>query len=311
MKLMITTLAYYPRDLGKLFVEVSRCLTVACFFLFIFGTLEAASTAPALNDQEKAIVEELKGLRGVPDDQRGDATKRIAAEIRKLSASALKVSLANNLANLSTEGDFGQATLQDVATTLAEALREQPSQDNAPYLELAQLVRYEQVQVSLDTAQLTAAMATLEANDRDRQRANFTLTDLKGKAWTLKDLRDHVVLVNFWATWCPPCRKEMPDLDALYRRYQDQGLVVLAITDEEPAKVTAFLATHVVSYPILLDPGHRVNEEFHVDGIPKSFVYNREGNLVAQAIDMRTQRQFLALLSRTGLTAATVSLSQK
>ena len=294
-----------------MFGDVSRCLTLACFFLFILGILEASAKPPASNDQEKAIVEALKGLRGVPDDQRGDATKRIAAEIRKLTASTLKVSLANNLANLSTEGDFGQDTLRDVASTLAEALREQPSQDNPSYLELAQLIRYEHVQVSFDNAQLRAAVAMLEANDRDRQRANFTLTDVKGKAWTLKDLRDHVVLVNFWATWCPPCRKEMPDLDSLYRRYQDQGLVVLAITDEEPAKVTAFLAAHVVSYPILLDPGHKVNEQFHVDGIPKSFVYDREGNVVAQAIDMRTQRQFLALLSRAGLTEGTVSLSQK
>jgi peroxiredoxin len=305
------TLAYYGRHLRRAFGGSSCRLTAAFLFLILLGTLQAAATAPALNDREKAIVEELRGLRGVPDDKRGDATKRIAAEIRKLPANVLKVSLANNLANLATEGDFGPGTLQEVATTLAEALREQPSQENPPYLELAQLIRYEHVQVSLDNAQLAAAMATLEANDRDRQRANFTLTDVKGKSWTLKDLRDHVVLLNFWATWCPPCRKEMPDLDALSRQYQDQGLVVLAITDEEPAKVTTFLATHPVSYPILLDPGHKVNEQFHVDGIPKSFVYNRAGTLVAQAIDMRTRRQFLALLSRAGLTAGTVTLSEK
>ena len=199
---MITPWAYCRRDRAKLLVDVSRCLTAACFSLFLFGTLVAAAKGPALNDQEKAIVEELKGLRGVPDDKRGDATKRVAAEIRQLPANTLKVSLANNLANLSTEEDFGHDTLQEVATTLAEALREQPSQESPPYLELAQLVRYEHVQVSLNNAQFTAAMATLEANDRDRQQANFTLTDLQGKAWTLMDLRDHVVLVNFWATWC-------------------------------------------------------------------------------------------------------------
>jgi peroxiredoxin len=146
-----------------------------------------------------------------------------------------------------------------------------------------------------------AAMAKLEADDRDRQQGNFTLADLKGKTWTLKDLHDHVVLVNFWATWCPPCRKEMPDLDALYQRFKDQGWVVLAVSDEEPAKVTAFLNSHAVSYPILLDPGRKVNEQFHVEGIPKSFVYDRHGNLAAQAIDMRTRGQFLDLLSRAGL----------
>jgi peroxiredoxin len=285
---MVTRQLCNWRTVGELLLALSLCVA-------------ALATSPVLNDQEKSIVAELKSLRGVPDDKRGEVTKGIALEIRRLPAGILKASLANNLANLATEGDFGHDTLQEVATTLAEALRERPSQETQPYLELAQLIRYEHVQVSLDSSQLAAAMSTLETYDRDRQLANFTLKDLKGKAWTLKDLRDHVVLVNFWATWCPPCRKEMPDLDALYLRYKDQGLVVLAISDEEAAKVSTFLATHHISYPILLDPGRKVNEQFHVEGIPKSFVYDRQGNLAAQAIDMRTQGQFLKLLNRAGL----------
>ncbi len=307
MKHMITRSACLWRSTTRL-LELGFCLTA---FLFTFGPLGASAKGATLTDQEKAIVGELKGLRGVPDDKRGDVTRAIAFEIRKLLADGAKVGLANSLANLSTEGDFGHDTLQEVATTLAEALREQPSQKNQPYLELAQLVRYEHVQVSLDSAQLTAAMSTLEAEDRDRQQANFTLADLTGKKWTLRDLRDHVVLINFWATWCPPCRKEMPDLDALYQRYKDQGLIVLAISDEEPAKVTAYLRNHSVSYPILLDPGRKVNEEFHVDGIPKSFVYDRQGKFAAQAIDMRTRGQFLELLSRAGLGTGTVGSAEK
>jgi thiol-disulfide isomerase/thioredoxin len=310
MKHMINSSVCYWRSTRRL-LDFGFCLTAACLFLFTFGPLGVSAKAAALTDQEKAIVGELKGLRGLPDDQRGDVTKRIALEIRKLPADGPKVGLANSLANLSTEGDFGHNTLQEVATTLAEALREQPSQENQPYLELAQLLRYEHVQVSLDSAQLTAAMSTLEINDRDRQQANFTLADLKGKQWTLQDLRNHVVLVNFWATWCPPCRKEMPDLDALYQRYKDQGLIVLAISDEEASKVTAYLADHSVSYPILLDPKRKVNEALHVDGIPKSFVYDRQGKFVAQAIDMRTRGQFLEMLSHAGLGVGTVGSSEK
>jgi peroxiredoxin len=109
------------------------------------------------------------------------------------------------------------------------------------------------------------------------------------------------VLVNFWATWCPPCRKEMPDLETLYGRFGSKGLVVLGISDEEAAKVEPFIRERKVSFPVLLDPGRKVNEMFVVEGIPKSFVYDREGKLVAQSIDMRTQKQFLEMLAKAGL----------
>ena len=96
------------------------------------------------------------------------------------------------------------------------------------------------MQATSDNPQFAEAMAKLEADDAKRQSADFTLTDLQGKAWHLQELRGKVVLVNFWATWCPPCRKEMPDLDALYGKFKDQGFVVLAISDEEAAKVSPY-----------------------------------------------------------------------
>src|SRR5271169_3796221 len=119
--------------------------------------------------------------------------------------------------------------------------------------------------------------------------------------WHLRDLQGKVVLVNFWATWCPPCRKEMPDLEALYDKYKDQGFLVLAISGEEAAKVGPFIADRKISYPVLLDPGRKVNEQLYVQGIPKSFVYNREGKMVAQSIDMRTRSQFQQMLTQAGL----------
>jgi Peroxiredoxin len=170
-----------------------------------------------------------------------------------------------------------------------------------PYVELATLVRYEHMKAVIDNPQFTAAMTKLEADDAARAKAEFTLNDLAGKSWTLRDLRGKVVLVNFWATWCPPCRKEMPDLDGLYKKFKDQGLVILAIDDEDIAKIKPFLAERPVSYPILLDPGRKVNELFRVDGIPKNFVFDREGKLVAQSIDMRTRKQFLDMLAQAGL----------
>jgi len=286
-----------------------RTATVILFTAVIIlypQRLCAQTQQPAWTSQEQPIYEQIRHLRDLPDDVRAGTTKQLALQIRQLPVAPNKLRLANALANLSTEGDFGHDTLQEVATTLADALREAPvPQDKgrpaAPYVELAELVRYEHVQASLDDPQFAAATAKLEADDARRQNADFTLTDLNGKRWSLKELRGKVVLVNFWATWCPPCRKEMPDLDSLYQRFNNRGFVVLALSDEDAGKVKPFIAERNISYPVLLDPGDKVKDLFQVNGIPESFVYDRGGRLVAQSIDMRTQRQFLEMLGKAGL----------
>jgi len=258
------------------------------------------------SEQEKPIAEQLHGLRKLDDTVRVRVTKELALQIRQLPVVPNKLRLAGALSGLSTEGDFGRDTLQEVTTTLATALREQPpagkpGQPDDLYVELASLVRYEHMQASSDNPQFAEALAKLEADDAKRQTADFTLTDLQGKSWHLRDLAGKVVMVNFWATWCPPCRKEMPDLQALYEKYKDQGFIVLSISDEEAAKVSPFIAERKITYPVLLDPGRKVNDLFIVDGIPKSFVYDRSGKLVAQSIDMRTRGQFLQMLGLAGL----------
>ncbi len=282
------------------------CISAAGLFLSRPPYLRAQTQQIIWNKQEKPIADQIRSLRGLPDDVRARTTKNLAIEIRQLPVTPNKLRLAADLANLSTEGDFGRDTLQEVATTLAAALREQPiqakqGQPPRPYVELAELVRYEHVQASLDDPQFAAAISKIEADNERRQQADFTLTELGGKKWTLKEQRGKVVVVNFWATWCPPCRKEMPDLETLYKQFKDQGLVILAISDEDAGKVAPFIAEQKVTYPILLDPERKVNELFQIEGIPKTFVYDRSGKLVAQSIDMRTRRQFLEMLAQAGL----------
>jgi len=271
----------------------------------IATTLHAQAAKPA---SDTDIVKQLQGLRAVPDAERGAKTGEIAREIRALPASMRKTQLAVGLAHLSTEGDPGRENLQEVTTTLGAALAETPvpatkdGKPAEPYMELASLVRYEGMTTELSDPQLTQAGTLLAENDAEIEKADFTLRDLNNKKVTLSELRGKIVMVNFWATWCPPCRKEMPDLNAIYNHYKSQGLVILSLSDEDMFKVGSYISQAKYTYPILLDPGGKVAKQFHVEGIPKSFVFNRDGKLVAQSIDMRTQLQFLHMLAKAGLT---------
>lgn len=282
-----------------------RSLLVLVTAVFLSSSLRAQEKI-TWSQQEQPIVDQIKTLRKLDDNVRARTTKDLALQIRQLPVVPNKLRLAGALANLSTEGDFGRDTLQEVTTTLATALREQPpagkpGQPDDLYVELASLVRYEHMHAESDNPQFAEAMSKLEADDAKRQTADFTLLDLQGKPWHLHDLKGKVVLVNFWATWCPPCRKEMPDLQALYDKYKDQGFLVLSISDEEADKVSPFITQRKITYPVLLDPGRKVNDAFVVEGIPKSFVYDREGTMVTQSIDMRTRNQFQEMLAQAGL----------
>ena len=267
----------------------------------------AASTIVLAQATESSVSKQLENLRSVPDAKRPAATAKLAEDIRSLPAGQAKVKLADDLSHLSTEGDPGQATIQAVADTLAQALKETPQHPGKqgpaePYAELARLVRYEGATTTLDDPQLTQAAQTLVANDADAAKADFTLKDLKGKKVTLSALKGKIVLVNFWATWCPPCRKEMADLDLIESHYAPQGLVILSLTNENPFTVSSFMSQFGQYHPdILLDDGGKVAKEFHVTGLPKTYVYDRDGKLVAVATDMRTQMQFFRMLAKAGL----------
>lgn len=255
---------------------------------------------------ESSVMSELRSLATATTPQPPAMVIKIASDIRALPAGQHKLQLADGLAHLASREDLGQKTLQAVADTLAQSLAEFPLSDTgdqppAPYTDLAKLIRYEHVTTTLDSPVLAKAIQKLAADDADVEKADFTLKDLHGQDVTLSQLRGKVVLVNFWATWCGPCRLELPDLNDLYSRFMSQGLVVLSITNEESLKVSSFVNKIGYRAPVLLDSESQAAKRFHVENLPRSFVFNRKGKLVALAVDQRSRRQFFLMLAAAGL----------
>lgn len=116
----------------------------------------------------------------------------------------------------------------------------------------------------------------------------FTLADLDGKKVPLRSFRGKIVLMNFFATWCMPCREEMPGMERLYQTYKDQGLVVLAIDMHEGAKtVRAFMRKLQLSFPALLDKDGGVAYMYGIRPIPASYLVSRDGRIVWRAFGAR------------------------
>jgi peroxiredoxin len=250
----------------------------------------------------KAIDQESRQLKDAQEDVRGPAVKNLLVRIRQQPLE-FAVALAWNLAVDHADGS-GRDTLQEIADTLAHALQNAPEQQKTPsaYRTLAELARYDQISVSLADPQYSAAMRELDSEDQQRRDADFNLPDLSGKKWSLRTLRGKVVLVNFWATWCPPCRQEIPTLKLVYDRFQSQGLVVLAISEEAPDTLRKYAAENNVRFPVLVDADTKVEERaFHMKGLPASFIYDRSGRLVAQAPSAPTIERLLEKLGQAGL----------
>jgi peroxiredoxin len=132
-----------------------------------------------------------------------------------------------------------------------------------------------------------ASLQRLQSGTRTGFAApDFELPDLHGQPHRLSDLRGRVVFLNLWTTWCPPCREEMPAMEALHRRLRARGLVVLAVSqDTNGAEAVApFVAEMGLSFPVLLDPDGRLSTRYGVTGYPETFIIDRNGNVVHHTI---------------------------
>ena len=119
---------------------------------------------------------------------------------------------------------------------------------------------------------------------------DFTLEDMDEEKHSLKDLRGKVVLVNFWATWCPPCRREMPSMERLYQKLKGKNFAVIAINQMENADhVFAFTGQLEIdpTFTILLDTDSKISQAFRVQGLPTSYLIDKKGNIRYRAIGGR------------------------
>ncbi len=120
----------------------------------------------------------------------------------------------------------------------------------------------------------------LQASDVSGPAPDFTLTSRDGQTVTLSDLKGQVVMINFWATWCGPCRQEMPLLEQLYSRYESLGFTLLGVNVEEHSKDAAvFLKETPVTFPILFDPENGVSKLYDVSAMPSTVLVDRSGNV--------------------------------
>ncbi|MGA9406223.1 MAG: TlpA disulfide reductase family protein [Bacteroidota bacterium] len=131
--------------------------------------------------------------------------------------------------------------------------------------------------------------------------ADFSWTDETGKQVSFSDFsKDNVVLINFWATWCGPCKRELPDLVALHNEYKDKNIKIIGISVDRDGDVVNLVHTFAVqanlAYPIVIDNGELEQAFGGIRGIPTSFFVNKKGEIVKKMIGMQTKETFQAEL---------------
>jgi thiol-disulfide isomerase/thioredoxin len=130
---------------------------------------------------------------------------------------------------------------------------------------------------------------------------DFSLSLLEGETKSLSSFKGKVVFLNFWATWCGPCRVEMPSMESVYKKFNDKGLEILAVNcSEDQATVRSFMKNEGFTFPALLDLDGRVSLNYGVQSIPTTFLIDRDGMIVLRlvgSIDWDTPKIYAALES--------------
>jgi len=148
---------------------------------------------------------------------------------------------------------------------------------------LIMIDHYYETPMTLADVQLPPGMDT-EKSEVGFKAPAFTVRNLKGQRIQLADHKGKVIILNLWATWCGPCRVEMPGMENLYRRYRSQGLEILAVSLDKGSsdKVQTFADEYRLSFPVLMDSDGEVEDKYHTLTIPTTFVIDKKGMIVAE-----------------------------
>ncbi len=133
---------------------------------------------------------------------------------------------------------------------------------------------------------------SITAFSNNKIAPNFNLTDLNGKQVKLSDYKGKVVFLNFWATWCPPCKREIPDFIELQKKYSNQGFTFIGIALDDYQSVVRFAKDHKINYPVVIGDENLVKQYGNIRGIPTSFLISKDGKIVQRYEGYRTKEVF-------------------
>ncbi len=147
-------------------------------------------------------------------------------------------------------------------------------------------------------SQIVSEIHNLHKDQALIKRTDFTLTDLQGQPQNFSQWDNHVVLLNFWATWCPPCRREMPDFIDVYEQYKDQGFVIVGVGIDDKQHIADFVDTLGVSYPVLTGEKDAMNVSRQYGNrhgaLPYSIIIDKQGMIRYKTAGLVSKEQLVS-----------------